>query len=259
MTPGGPSLPEAEALYRRLAFTEFCEDLMLGLNIGFYRTFAVPEIAAVLATTGQMTGQTELRAKTTGQMMYRLFRDGLDSPSGARTVSALNNVHARWQISNDAFRYVLACFDVAPMRWCDAYGWRATTAAEKDASHVFYCALADRMGIHRVPLAWGAFAAWMDDYENGFFARTPEATALWAATSGLLAQRVPAFLVPLVRSAAGALLDPPLRRALGVRRPPTAVSALAAGGMHIRARRLRHLHSDPGYRPALPDELRELG
>ncbi|KNB53290.1 oxygenase MpaB family protein [Streptomyces caatingaensis] len=252
------TLSWAEDVYRGLAFTEFSEDLALGLNIGFYRTFAVPEIAKVLVSTRRMTEQTELRAKMTGQMMYLLFRDGLDSGQGAQTVAALNRIHSRWRIGNDAFLYVLACFDVAPMRWCDTYAWRPATAAEKDASHVFYLGLADRMGIHTVPPTWGEFAAWMDRYEQEHFTPTPEAAELWAATRGILVNRFPAVLGPVIRAAADALLDEPLRRAFGARRPPAPVPALASGGLRLRARRVRRSHADPNYRPVLPPSVRDL-
>ncbi|MEV8020385.1 oxygenase MpaB family protein [Streptomyces sp. NPDC086554] len=242
---GQAALSRAEAIYRDVAFTEFSEDLAFGLNIGFYRTFAVPEIAQLLASTGRMTGQTELRAKATGQMMYQLFRHGLDSEQGSETVAALNRIHFRWSISNDAFLYVLACFDVAPMRWCDAYAWRSSTPAEKDASHILYLGLARRMGIRHVPPTWGEFAHWMDRYEQSRFAATPEAAELWGATRGLLANRFPAALGPLVRTAADALLDEPLRHACGASRAPAAIRSLVSSGMRLRARRVRRSHQNP--------------
>ncbi|MEU5001556.1 oxygenase MpaB family protein [Streptomyces sp. NPDC021622] len=252
------ALSRAEAAYRHLAFTDFGEDLAFGLNIGFYRTFAVPEIAQVLASTGRMTGQTELRAKATGQMMYRLFRHGLDSEQGVQAVAALNHIHARWAISNDSFLYVLACFDIAPMRWCDTYAWRPTTRAEKTASHLFYRGLAERMGIRQVPATWDEFAEWTDRYEQSRFSATSEAAALWNATRDLLANRFPAALSPLIRTVADALLDEPLRQACGAHKTSAPVRALVSGAMKLRARRIRRAHSHPDYRPVLPPSVLDL-
>ncbi|UGQ11668.1 DUF2236 domain-containing protein [Yinghuangia sp. ASG 101] len=248
----------AEATYRHLAFVEFGEDLVFGLNLGFYRTFAVPEIARVLASTGRMTREAPLRAKATGKAMFGLFRDGLDSDAAAEAVDALNRIHARWPIDNDAFLYVLACFDVAPMRWCDKYAWRPTTPDEKSASHVFHRRLAARMGIVDVPATWDGFARWMDDFERRRFAPTDEAAELWRATQGILAHRFPPRLAPLVRVAVDTFLDDPLRRALGVRRAPAPVRALASGGMRLRAYRIGRSHADPHYRPKLPSALRDV-
>ncbi|MFD7663721.1 oxygenase MpaB family protein [Streptomyces sp. NPDC059788] len=252
-------LERAEAVYRHLVRHELSEDLAFGLNIGFYRTFAVPEIAGLLASTGKMTGRAEVRAKTTGLMMHQLFAAGLDSPRGAETIVALNRVHSRWQIGDDAFRYVLSCFDVAPMRWCDRYAWRATTGAEKAASHAFYLGLADRMGIREVPATWDAFADWTDRYEQRQFAATPASAELWAATRGMLIRRFfPPALGPVVRTAADVFLDEPLRHAVGARRPSAPVRALVLGAMRLRARRNRRAHADPGYRPDLPPVVRDL-
>ncbi|MFE0099836.1 oxygenase MpaB family protein [Streptomyces sp. NPDC059009] len=190
-------------------------------------------------------------------MMYRLFRYGLDSEAGASTMAALNHIHSRWRVSSDAFRYVLACFGIAPMRWCDTYAWRPVTEAEKEASHVFYLGLAERMDIRDVPPTWGEFARWTDHFEQSRFAATSEAGEVWAATRCLLVNRFPSPLAPLIRTAADALLDEPLRQACGARRTPRVVRTLVASGMRLRAQRIRRAHSRPDYRPVLPPSVRD--
>ncbi|MEV6127744.1 oxygenase MpaB family protein [Streptomyces violaceusniger] len=252
MKPPPTALRRAEEIYRRVAFDTFAQDLKMGLNLGFCRTFAVPEIARVLTATGRMTRHTRARAKATGELMYRMFRHGLDGEEGERTVTALKCLHAPWAISDDAYRYVLACFDLAPMRWCAAYAWRAPTDAERDASHTFYLALAERMGIPDVPPDRREFEAWTEDFERAHFTFTPEAHALWAATRDLLAGRVPGVLGPLAGSAADSLLDEGLRRALGVGRPAMPVRAATHTALRLRAatgrarRRIRGSHRPAG-------------
>jgi hypothetical protein len=228
------SADTAHAVYRSLA-GEFPGDLRLGLNLGFYRTFAVPRIAAVLAGTGKMTARPKERAKATGVLMFTLIERGLDGPEGQQAVATLNRLHARLPVGNDEFVYVLAAFCVTPVRWIDAHGWRRTTRAEKDAACSFYKGLAERMSIDAVPESFDALADWMDDFERRTFAVTAEGRALWAATRGLLADRVPRPLAPLVRSATNALLDDRLRQALTTPRPAAAVRALLAGALAARA------------------------
>ncbi|MFI0773733.1 oxygenase MpaB family protein [Streptomyces sp. NPDC021212] len=150
-------LREAEETYRRMAYDTVAQDLKMGLNLGFCRTFAVPEIARVA-----------------------LFEYGLDSEQGAETIAALDRLHAPFAIGDDAFRYVLACFDLAPMRWCAAHAWRAPTDAERTASHTLHLGLADRMGIPEVPATWREFETGMRAYERAHFAVTPEGRALRA-------------------------------------------------------------------------------
>ncbi len=229
---------QAHTAYRDLA-AEFPADLRLGLNLGFYRTFGVPGIASVLAATGKMTERPKERAKATGVVMFTLIEHGLDHPEGRRAVAALNRLHARLPVGNDEFLYVLAAFCVPPVRWIDAYGWRATTAHEKEAAYTFYAGLAERMSIRDVPASFGALAEWMDDFEKRAFAATPQGRALWAATRGLLSRRLPRALSPLARSAADALLDERLLDALATPAPPRWVRAAVTAGLRARAWRAR--------------------
>ncbi|MGW8375385.1 oxygenase MpaB family protein [Streptomyces sp. ODS28] len=232
-----PIETDPELAYRNLAMGELGGQLLMGMNIGFYRTFAIPSIARTLVAAGGLTDSPALRAKTTGDMMYGLIQHGLDSDRGKRIIAAINAMHAAWDISNHEFLYVLACFEIAPLRWCDAHGRRATTDAEKQATHAFYQALAKRMGIEAVPRSWEEFAVWMDEFEKQHYCYTPEAHRLWTSTREVLTNRAPRPLAPLVRMAADALLDEPLRRAVGASKP----TALA----HLLARLLLRLTVPP--------------
>ncbi|MEU6083812.1 oxygenase MpaB family protein [Streptomyces sp. NPDC047108] len=241
----GPTPEEerrAHAAYRRMALVDFPDDLRLGLNLGFYRTFAVPSIARVLHGTGRMTGRPKARAKATGEVMYALIEHGPDHPTGLETVALLNRIHARLPVGDEEFVYVLAAFCVAPLRWIDAHGPRPTTTAEKDAAYGFYACLARRMAIKPVPGSYAELASWMDGFEDRTFAVTPEGRALLEATRGLLADRFPAPLAGVVRAASDTLLDERLRRAFGVAAPPRALRVLVAAGLRLRARRMRRRH-----------------
>jgi hypothetical protein len=232
----------AHATYRRLAVVDFPEDLRLGLNLGFYRTFAVPAIARILTGTGKMTGRPKARAKATGAVMYTLIEHGLDHPTGRETVAVLNRLHAHLPVGDEEFVYVLAAFCVAPLRWIDARSWRSTTEAEKDAAFDFYAGLAQRMGIKGVPGSYTALATWMDEFEERRFAYTAEGRALLDATRGLLADRFPRLLATPVRAASDALLDERLLVAFGVEPPPSAVRGLVGAALRWRASRLRRRH-----------------
>ncbi|MGO4424383.1 DUF2236 domain-containing protein, partial [Streptomyces sp. MCAF7] len=115
---------QAQVTYRRLALVDFPEDLRLGLNLAFYRTFAVPTIAKVLVGTGKMTRNPRVRAKATGELMYTLIEHGLDSSAGREAVVTLNQLHSGLPVGEEEFVYVLAAFCVAPVRWIDRRSWR---------------------------------------------------------------------------------------------------------------------------------------
>ncbi|WP_053171558.1 oxygenase MpaB family protein [Streptomyces sp. SBT349] len=226
----------AHAVYRRLAVEVFPDELRMGLNLGFYRTFAVPGIAEVLVGTGKMTGRPVERAKATGVLMYTLIEHGPRAPEGRRAVEALNGLHAHLPVGQEEFVYVLAAFCVSPLRHIDAFGRRATTPCEREAAHRFYAGLADRMGIRGVPGSFAALAAWMDAFERRSFAVTPEGRALMDATRGVLASRLPRLLAPVARPAVNALFDERLLAAFGAAPAPRAVRRLVRFALAVRTR-----------------------
>ncbi|GAA1168086.1 oxygenase MpaB family protein [Streptomyces hebeiensis] len=244
----------AHAVYRHMALVDFADDLRLGLNLGFYRTFAVPSIAAVLTGTGKMVSRPRVRAKATGELMYTLIEHGLDTPRGRAAIDALNRLHARLQVGQEEFVYVLAAFCVAPLRWIDAHSWRRTTEEEKDAAHRFYAGLADRMELTGVPGSYADFARWMDDYEERVFARTEDGQRLYGATQELLTDRFPGALAPVVRMASNALLDDRLRAAFAARRPAWPVRGLVGVGLALRrAGQRRAARATAHRRPTVVD------
>ncbi|MFD7919817.1 oxygenase MpaB family protein [Streptomyces sp. NPDC059740] len=228
---------QAHTVYRRLALVDFADELRMGLNLGFYRTFAVPSIARVLVGTGKMSSRPVERAKATGALMYALIDHGLEAPAGRAAVETLSRLHRGLPVGDEEFVYVLAAFCVAPLRHIDRIGWRPTTAEERAAAHAFYAGLAARMGITGVPGSYEALGVWMDRYEARTFAATAEGRALMEATFGILAERLPSALGPLARTAAAALFDERLLQATGIRPASRAVRWAMRVGLSWKSRR----------------------
>jgi len=154
-----------EEIYRTSALLEFPWDTLMGLNLAFYRTFAVPSIARLLESTGEMVQRTRKRADDTGLLMFEMIQHGLTHERGRAAVRRLNQIHRRFAIPDDEYRYVLGCFVVVPIRWLDRFGWRRLCCHERRASYVFYRELGRHMGIPDVPDSYDAFAEFFDDYE----------------------------------------------------------------------------------------------
>lgn len=227
--------------YARLVLETMPQESRIGLTLGFVRTFGVPAIAEVLHGTGRMTADPRARAKATGVAMFALIGHGTHSAEGQRTVAALRRIHDRPDITPELMHYVLACFTVCPLRFIDAHGARPATPAERDAAYAFHLDLADALGLPEPPggdLGPGLSGVerWMRGFEDARFAPSAPGRALWQATSGLLAARLPGPLAVLAPTVAAALLDQPLRTALGVRRPPAPVPALVGYALRARAR-----------------------
>ncbi|MEV4641404.1 oxygenase MpaB family protein [Actinoplanes sp. NPDC049548] len=226
-------------VYRDTALYEFPFDTRMGLVLAFWRTFAVPSIAETLAGTGEVVHRTDRRADDTGILMYTLIKYGLDHPHGRTATRRLNQIHRRFAISNDDYRYVLGTFLFAPARWIDRHGWRPLCCHERAAMLTFYTTLGRRMNIRDIPRTWDAFQSFYDTYEAQRFAYTPAAAQLMAAT-GRLVGSLPRPLAPLAGGVVQALLDPPLRHATGIAEPPGWAAVLLAAALKGRAAWLRH-------------------
>ena len=171
-------------------------------------------------------------------------------------------MHARYDISNDDMRYVLATFVVTPRRWIDTYGFRRMTPNEVVASTSYYLELGRHMNITDLPRDFDGFERLLDDYEREHFAFDPGGRRVADSTMELMTTFPPTSWGPrwLARRFAYALMDEPLRRAYRYPRPTRLESALFVGALKLRGRVLRlfparstpHWVSEFGYFRSYP-------
>ena len=208
-------------IYQLTVLYDFPKDARVGLNLAFYRVFAIPGIANLLVRTGEMLDRPAKRGYDTGLVMYELISHGFDHPRGREMVRLLNRVHRPWPITDEDYRYVIAAFTVVPLRWIDKRGWRALLPAEREASATFYRELGRRMNIPDLPADYAAAAALLDAYEARNMAPSPAGKQLMDTTQQFLVRKLPARLQRLGPTITSALLDdPPLTIALGLPSPP---------------------------------------
>ncbi|MFK3985276.1 oxygenase MpaB family protein [Micromonospora sp. NPDC050397] len=238
------------AIYRHLVLREFWPEVRVGLNLAFYRTYAVPTIARLLIATGELTGRPLKRAYDTGAIMYELIANGVDHPRGRKVLTLLNRMHRVHDISDAEYRYVLGTLVFVPSRWIDRFGARQLCEQEREATFHFYRRVGDEMGIKDIPTSWAAFEAEFNEFERVNFAFDPAAGTLIGATKDLMALRLPRAVRQagwarwLMASATDTMLDPPVRAALGVPEPPRLLE-LAVHGLLRAKGRLRRFGKVP--------------
>lgn len=231
--------PETE--YERIAFLLSCHvfpwDLERALEFALFRTFAVPSISAILADTGEFTHRPRKRYDDTELILYEILEHGMSSLRGQRAIRRMNAMHARFNISNEDFLYVLSTFIFEPIRWMERYAWRPFTPLEKRAIFLNYIALGHRMRLKDIPSSYEEFEAYNIRYEQEHFAYAESNRTVSEKTVELLLGfYVPRWLYGPVRPFVHALMDAPLQQAVGIRPPAGWKSRLLEKALALRAR-----------------------
>lgn len=223
-----------------LTFHCFPWDMEKALEFALFRTFGIPDISRLLASTGEFTQRTRKRYDDTELILYEILENGMDSERGKLAIERMNAMHGRFKIANESYLYILSTFVFEPIRWMDKFGWRPFTNAEKEATFINYRELAKRMGIQEVPETLEKFGEFNRNYERDNFKFDPANHQVGMKTLDLLLSfYLPGWLIPFSRPAAISLMDPPLRRAMGFENPPPFLEKLVIGVMKTRAALLR--------------------
>ena len=242
---------DPERDHHRLSFLsashDFPQDTEIALALAFFRTFAIPSIAAVLDVTGEFERAGQKRYDDTTLLLSEMLEHGPDSERGRAAIRRINRIHAQHSgghaITNEDYLYVLTTFIFEPARWNARYGWRPMTAGEKLASFHLWRRVGALMGITDLPATYEAMEAFNLRFERERFRRTPASERVGRATLAILTNKLPAIpgLRPLVVHAVSSILDRPVRDAMGFPAPRPSVATLVHTILRLRAQVLRHL------------------
>ena len=220
---------------------DFPWDYQQGTGIAFMRDYGIPSIAALLDRTGEFEHHGVKRYDDTLLVGDQATIDGIDSPRSHATLRRLNRIHGHYAIPEHEFHYVLATTIVGPVEWIREYGWRDLHPHELVAIARITTRFGELMGLRGLPTTYDGYLRLLREYEVERFAHTPSATRLAEATIRIGRTTAPLPLKPLTRRVAIAMMDEPLREALGVPRQPAWFVATLRRSLKLRARYLRHL------------------
>lgn len=220
---------------------EFPWDTTRSLELALFRTFAVPSVAAVLDASGEFGRAPQKRYDDTDLILSTIVEAGYDSEDGKRAIRQMNRIHARFEISNDDFLYVLSSFVFEPIRWNAHFGWRPLVETEKLATFEFWREVGRRMAIEEIPADYAELEAFNEEYERRQFRRTEQSERVGRATRDMFLAWFPWLPKRLGAQAIYALMDDRLLDAFGFPKPPHALRAAVEGGVKARARVVRLL------------------
>ena len=175
----------------QIAFLEFPFMYDAGTSFGFFNTFAIPSISAVLDHSQGFAVCPQVRYDDTAILMHEVGEFGPRSRRGAAALARVNAIHARWPgIRRDDMAYTLWVFLFEPQRWIERYEWRVLSSGEKDALWRFWREVGVGLNIADLPETSDTFEAWGVAYEKQKYAARPanerltEAVLLAAARWG---------------------------------------------------------------------------
>lgn len=219
---------------------DFPWDYVQGTGIAFLRDYGVPSIARLLDRTRQFEDHGLKRYDDTLLIGEEATVEGVDSPRGHAALRRLNRIHGHYDIPNDEFQYVLATTIVGPVRWIREFGWRDLHPHELTAIARVTTRFGELMGIKGLPTTYDGYERLLDDYEAEHFAFDPANRRVTEATLRIVRRTAPLPLRPFVRRTTIALMDEPLRTALGMPRQPAWFVRGVRAGLRLRGRALRH-------------------
>ncbi|HEY0644378.1 MAG TPA: oxygenase MpaB family protein, partial [Nocardioides sp.] len=201
--------------------------------------YGVPSIAELLDRTREFEDHGTKRYDDTILIGDEATLDGIDSPRSHAALRRLNRIHGHYDIPQDELAYVLATTIVGPVRWIEAYGWRPLDPHELRAITKVTTRFGELMGIKGLPTTYDGYLALLVGYERRHFAHTPAATRLAEASIRIAREVAPPPLRPLLRRVTIAVMDEPLREALGMPRQPRWFVRAVRAGLRLRGRLLR--------------------
>jgi hypothetical protein len=220
---------------------EFPFDTTRALEFALFRTYCVPSISGLLDQTQEFAKRAQRRYDDTDLLISELMEWGYDSERGRAALRRMNQLHGRFQITNDDFLYVLSTFVFEPIRWNARFGWRPLCEPERLALFYFWREVGRRMGIKQLPASYEEFERFNIGYEHDQFRYAESNYRVGCATRELFVSWFPRALAPVVRWAIYALLDEPLLVAFGFPRPSRLSRWTVMGALRLRARVLRWL------------------
>jgi hypothetical protein len=226
------------------------------LEFALFRTYAVPSIGALLDKTQHFERAGQKRYDDTALLIAEWVENGYDSEKGRAALRRMNQLHHRWDISNDDYLYVLSVFIYVPKEWYDLYGTRSLTEKEYLAVYHFWVEVGKRMGIKNIPETYEAFEQYYRAYERQHFTYTDESRRVADATIRVFLSWYPSFIRPVVLQAIYALMDDPLREAFRYPAPNPLFTSFIRGSLKLGARFIRLL--PPRSKPYLRTKDRNL-
>ncbi|KAF9114622.1 hypothetical protein BGX27_010287 [Mortierella sp. AM989] len=245
------------------------------LEFALFKTYAIPTISKILASTREFTDNALKRsddtafillemAERTARKQYREKESGgiVDEKEDENdklreeiAVQKLNFIHGHYNIKQEDYLYTLALFVLEPPKWINRFEWRKMTELEKNALLAIWIYNGERMYIENIPRTIKELEEWTEEYESKHMVYAKSNGIVAESTTGLLLSRAPRFMHSFVRNVISSLLTDRIRTAFGIPAPPVGLTPFVNSFLMIRGLFVRYFMLPRRY-PMIRSALR---
>jgi len=193
----------------------------------------IPYGSIMFASTGEFTLRAYKRINDTVMFFSNMIEWGLDSRRGREAVARVNQIHGRYSLPNELFRFILSGIMFIPPLWNQGLGWRRFTEVERLGWFHAFAEMGRAMNIAGISDDYDEMHAWWQDMAE----RAGEtATVSRTVFSQILIQVLATYPAHLRRPLLTALLcgmPDTYRQVLDIPPPPAPIVASVREGLRL--------------------------
>ncbi|KAF9176620.1 hypothetical protein BGZ51_000226, partial [Haplosporangium sp. Z 767] len=232
---------------------------VVSLEFALFKTYAIPSISKILASTKQFATSCLKRAEDTSLIlmemnegysrdMRRTMIEGKvdekerlnDERRAEIATERLNFIHGHYNIKQEDYLYTLALFILEPPSFIDRFEWRPLTELEENALLAVWTHHGRAMGIQNIPETLAELKTWTEEYESTHSAFAKTNVAIAQSTIDLLLSLAPSLTHAFGRKVISCLLTTRLRTAFGIAPPPRGLTTIVHALLRSRALFIRY-------------------
>ncbi|RCI03599.1 hypothetical protein CU098_012653, partial [Rhizopus stolonifer] len=250
----------AMEIYSNIFRKEFPLFARSSLEFALFKPFATPSVSKLLVSTREFLDHCPRRAEDTELILSeiidpypRIQNELIRNPHISEkeiqkqyarrdaSIKRLNEIHGKYNISNEDYLYTLVLFVAEPIRWINNWEWRKLDIREINAIFKVWHEIGTRMNIKDIPDTLDEWYKIQKNYEQTSVKYHPANWRCADPTIKHLARRFPGFMLPVVYTMLPCLLEEGECKAFGISTPSSWAQAVFNTITTIRAHFIRYL------------------
>jgi predicted heme/steroid binding protein len=246
---------DCDQIFHELTY-EFRTEMKIFAVLYEVRALVVPALGMMFLNSKEFSHRSVRRIVDTVMLFANCIEWGLDSKRGRTAIAKINQIHGRYYIPDDGFRYVLSGIMFVPMEWNERYGFRPMTRNEKLGWFHCFAKMGKAMNIRGINDDYDEMKAWYDEVSRRNAVFHPDKRRLFDEIIGQVLAAYPEKIRPALLTALLAGMDDVYLACTGYPAPPKDVAAATKavfftlgqlGNATPRFPWIRSLQSSPVY------------